>query len=582
MAKLDNHTPRRPGLFALCSAMTCASLAGCAGLSDVDRQTDDLVAKRSSLLLGATVRPELTGRLPEHTPGSESMDEFTPPTTDPASAELNFTPADEKRNVSERLRGFAATPSDKAINLTLDEALKLAQRTSREYLDSQDDYLLAAINLLVERHLWGPRFFATTSAIATATGTDADFVSPLNIINTLRATQRLPSGGEVEARFVWNATEQLREVATDRYTQASSLVLSGNVPLLRGAGRVAREDLTQAERELVYAARLFEQDRRELLVSLSKDYFNLQQQQRQIANQERALELLRRLERRTGALVEAGRLAEFQKNIAASDVLRAEARLANQREQFILAADRFKIRLGLPVAQAIVISSEQMTLPEPQDEPETAAETALAYRLDLQTRRDRTIDAQRNVENARNGLLPDANLVGSATFRTKPGLDQQGVVYETGDAIYSGGVVVNWPLDRKNEALAVRSAQISAERARRDLEQLIDNVVLDARAAVREIDRARFNLDLQERAVQINLRRAKEQEIKADEVTAQQVVDTANALRDAENARDQARTDLANAVLDYLLATGQLRVDRAGVLSLPGSTGSVPGSGAAD
>ncbi|MCU0689157.1 MAG: TolC family protein [Phycisphaerales bacterium] len=349
-------------------------------------------------------------------------------------------------------------------------------------------------------------------------------------------------------------------------------MLSGNLPLLRGAGMVAREDLTQAERDLVYAARRYETARRDLLVEIAREFFSLQQQQRSIANQERALELLRRLERRTGALVEAGRLAEFQRNIAASDVLRGEARLADQRERFILGLDRFKVRLGVPVGTVLTISPDVVTLPEPLIEPGAAAEAALGFRLDLQTQRDRLIDANRRVSNARDGLLPEADLVGSATFRTKPGVGEGGVVYEAGDAIYQGGVQVNWPLDRQQEALATRRAQIEAERSRRDLDALVDTVVLDARASVREIERARFSLQLQERAVQINLRRAKEQEIKADEVTAQQVVDTANALRDAENARDQARTDLSNAVLNHLRVTGQLRVTREGLLQLPGGS----------
>jgi outer membrane protein TolC len=558
--------------FSATSPAVFAALAGCQhGLQGVDRRVDELVQERTASLLGATVTPQLTGRLPARSrlEGiSGILDERTPPTTDPAATELTFTEAPADRDVAARLREFAAVDASMATVLSLDAALAQAQQTSREYADAQDAYLLASINLLVERHLWGPRFFANTSAIATATGTDGNFASPLNI----RASQRLPSGGEVEARWVWNATEQLRETATGKYTQASSLVLSGNLPLLRGAGMVAREDLTQAERDLVYAARRYETARRDLLVEIAREFFSLQQQQRSIANQERALELLRRLERRTGALVEAGRLAEFQRNIAASDVLRGEARLADQRERFILGLDRFKVRLGVPVGTVLTISPDVVTLPEPLIEPGAAAEAALGFRLDLQTQRDRLIDANRRVSNARDGLLPEADLVGSATFRTKPGVGEGGVVYEAGDAIYQGGVQVNWPLDRQQEALATRRAQIEAERSRRDLDALVDTVVLDARASVREIERARFSLQLQERAVQINLRRAKEQEIKADEVTAQQVVDTANALRDAENARDQARTDLSNAVLNHLRVTGQLRVTREGLLQLPGGS----------
>lgn len=580
----------RPDLYALCSVqwlavraqrpalalLTLASalpLAACSDLNDIDRRADDLVRQRSSELLGAVVRPELTSRSLAQAPATLALS--APATRDPSADLLTFTPADPARNVAERLDAYAqpdaqsvpGAPSPR--ELPLSDALRQAQSTSREYLSAQEDYLLAAIDLLIQRHLWGPRFFASTSAELTRTATDGDVTAPLNLINDLRATQRLPSGGELEARFLWSATEQLRDVATDRYQQASELVLSGRVPLLRGAGSIAREDLIQAERDLVYAAREFEQRRRELLVNLTRDYLSLQQQRRAIDNQQRALELLQRLERRTGALVEAGRLAEFQKNIAASDVLRAQARLANQREQFILALDRFKVRLGLPVGDPITIAATSPPVPEPQAEPAQAAQLALQYRLDLQTQADLVADANRAVANANNGLLPDAQLTGSARLRTKPGAREGGAVYETDDAIYTAGVRVDWPLDRNNERAFVRRAQILAERARRELDALTDTVVLESRAAVREIDRARFNLELQEKAVQINLRRAKEQEIKADEVTAQQIVDTANALRDAENARDQARTDLTNAVLDYLLTTGQLRVSREGELMLP-------------
>jgi outer membrane protein TolC len=62
-------------------------------------------------------------------------------------------------------------------------------------------------------------------------------------------------------------------------------VLSGDIPLLRGAGSVAREGLIQAERDLIYQSRSFERSRRTLLVSIARDYFNLLEQQAVIQNQ---------------------------------------------------------------------------------------------------------------------------------------------------------------------------------------------------------------------------------------------------------------------------------------------------------
>ena len=52
--------------------------------------------------------------------------------------------------------------------LSLQDAFRQGQETAREHLTAQEDYLLSAIRLLKERHLWDPRLFASTSAVATA------------------------------------------------------------------------------------------------------------------------------------------------------------------------------------------------------------------------------------------------------------------------------------------------------------------------------------------------------------------------------------------------------------------------------
>ncbi|MCU0689156.1 MAG: hypothetical protein MUE97_05400 [Phycisphaerales bacterium] len=186
--------------FSATSPAVFAALAGCQhGLQGVDRRVDELVQERTASLLGATVTPQLTGRLPARSrlEGiSGILDERTPPTTDPAATELTFTEAPADRDVAARLREFAAVDASMATVLSLDAALAQAQQTSREYADAQDAYLLASINLLVERHLWGPRFFANTSAIATATGTDGNFASPLNIAPAQRRRGRSPLGLE--------------------------------------------------------------------------------------------------------------------------------------------------------------------------------------------------------------------------------------------------------------------------------------------------------------------------------------------------------------------------------------------------
>jgi len=54
--------------------------------------------------------------------------------------------------------------------IDLEEAFRISQRTGREFLTVEEDYIFAAIRLLIERHLWGPRLFNDTSATVSGAG----------------------------------------------------------------------------------------------------------------------------------------------------------------------------------------------------------------------------------------------------------------------------------------------------------------------------------------------------------------------------------------------------------------------------
>ena len=59
--------------------------------------------------------------------------------------------------------------------------------------------------------------------------------------------------------------------------------------------------------------------------------------------------------------------------------------------------------------------------------------------------------------------------------------------------------------------------------------------------------------------------------VKSADVRKDEILDTAQALLRARNARDRAETRVRTSILDYLLVTGQMRVDRDGLLEpLPG------------
>lgn len=555
---------RTSGTLALVAAVL---LTGCTrGPMSVDDQISRLTRRTSD---SVRTLPESPRPISERLDALRQANPKAPPTTNPESEELTFVAADESRDVGQRLRTYAAREDEGAELLTLADALRASQRTGREFLSAQERYILAAIALLIERHLWGPRLFNDTSVRLSGDGDDGRFDHALSVINTLRATQRLPSGGSVEAAWLWDATEQLRETAGGRYRQSSALVLRGDVPLLRGAGEVAREDLIQRERDLIYAAREFERFRRTYLLDIATDYFELQNTRAAIANQERQLESLRLNARRVAARVEAGRVEAFEKGIADNEVLSAEASLASLRESYILGLERFKIRLGFSTDRRIALAADTLELPEPEIDLDAAARLALEYRLDLQNTRDRLDDRRRAVANARNALLPDLRLGGSVTLPTDDDERVGGVDFTPDDTRYEVSASLGLPLDREQERLRLRASIIELERAAREYDRARDDVVVSVRSALRRVDLARFQLRLADQQIEINRQRRRGLELRADLVDAQRVVDAENALLAAENQRDRARTNLRIAVLNYLLETDQLRVTRDGLLQPP-------------
>jgi outer membrane protein TolC len=537
-------------------------------MSGLDREIQRLVENRSGALGNDAVPPDYTFTDPNDVlPGRNAFEE-TPSTVNPNADQLQFdprAPADAETRLN-RLDQYLDIPRQATV-VDLTEALRIAQVSSREYVNAEEDYILDAIRLLQERHLWGPRFFDDIEARITAFNQDAqggDYSVAADIINTLRVTQRLPYGGNVEARLVTVLTDELRNGATEDYTSSSDIILNAEIPLLRGAGMVAREELIQAERNVVYGARRFERFRREHFVDICSDYFDLLLLRQNIENQIASVNSVRTEQQRLDALFNSGRRSAFEVNNFRQRVLTGENDVLNAKEIYRVALDRFKNRIGIPLEEEIELAPVDLTLPEPNITPTNAALLALNYRLDLQNRVDQIDDARRSVAVAKNNLLPDFNLSGAATIPTQSDRRLGGANFRTDEGDYTVAARFSLPLDRQIERLSLRAVTISLERAIRELDNFINNVIIDARQAARDIDRAQFSILQQEETIRINELRVEELTLKIDVVQSLDIITAQNDLLDSRNARDRAIRDYRVAILRYLLTTGQMRVNDAG------------------
>jgi hypothetical protein len=365
------------------------------------------------------------------------------------------------------------------------------------------------------------------------------------------------------------ATDQLDDYLSNTDTQSADIVLEAAIPLLRGAGEVAQESLIQSRRNLIYAAREFEQFRRDYFYDLAADYLTLVVQLQSIANGVRQVERSAAVEARTKALVESGRTEPFQADLATQNTLFALDRLTSQREAYVLSLDRFKRRIGVDIAERVDIDPVQFELPPPRVDPNEALATAFRLRLDLQTEADRVADFNRRVAIARNNQLADLDLILANNLPTDPTRERSGLDFEPGYDEFSARVVFSAPLDRTEEDLELREAQIEAEQALRRYETARDNAAIEVRQAARGIERSQFSLAIQEKNVQASMNRQAAIDAAPDRATARDRTEAVDALRRAQDSLDAAKRDLQLAILRYLNATGQMRIAPNGHLLPP-------------
>lgn len=450
--------------------------------------------------------------------------------------------------------------------LDLFQSIEYAVQHSRTYQTRMEDLYLAALNVTLERHLFSPRPFVRTGLTYDGGQQDVDYRSALTASTSAGIRQQLPYGGEIVASTLVSFVNALNGNVTDG--ENAVLALSGTVPLLRGAGMVNLEPLIQSERSLVYEVRSFERFRRDFVVDLASQYFRLLTRQQAIANRRANYLSLADLTERTQALYAAGRLNFLQVQRSLQQQLSAENALVNAQAAYESALDDFKITLGIPVEEPLDIVPVALDVDVPDLNRIDPLELALIYRLDLTTAADQVEDARRNVQVAKNGLLPELNLTADASVGNRAGTAARSI--DSRDLQYSAGVTLDLPVDRVAERNSYRRSLITLDRAQRSFDLTRDNILADVRSAIRGIRSAELSVQIQRRAVDLAQRRleySNELLLQGRSSDSRDVTEAQSSLLSAQDSLDSAQADLQIQVLQFLRDTGTLRVDpKAGAL----------------
>jgi outer membrane protein TolC len=267
-----------------------------------------------------------------------------------------------------------------------------------------------------------------------------------------------------------------------------------------------------------------------------------------------------KLTEQTQAQYSVGRLNFLGVQQALQAQLFAESDLVNSQQSYDAAVDQYKLLLGMPIDLPVDVVGEQLDVASPDLEHTAPEKLAIEFRLNLKTAEDQIDDARRRVDVAKNELLPQVDLTGSAALgdaNTDPRLD-----FGHGHQ-FSAGISVDLPVDRVAERNDYRRSLITLQQATRNYAGLRDQVIVQVRTAVRTIFSAQTNLTIQRRNTDLALRRLEYSYdlLKLGAAQSRDVVEAQQSLLSAEDGYEGALSNYQVAVLSYLQSTGTLRVD---------------------
>lgn len=596
---------------AACVVAFPAVLVGCRSAQDWRRQAD----KREKENLEA-VQMEVSGRTeplvietPAETLRRRLLLDQHLATSDLASLGIRDLPADRYWQPEKRLLdgsegeqpGVRDMVGTNALEIGLLDAVRIAAHNSREYQANKETLYQAALALDLEDNEFRTIFSGLLSGEASTYRSEGERTGSHDEKGNLGLSRKFSNGMRFTGAIALNLAGML---TGDKATAWGSLAdMSVSIPLLRGSGTLVNtESLTQAQRNLLYAVRTFEQKKREFVVSVSESYLALLLAKRKRQNEDDNYKRVIVSTRRSRRMADASRLSQSDFDQSHQSELSARASWIASCQSYESTLDGFKITLGLPPDARITPRDADLAAlqeyvekfaktelgeydmgekgkplkleaPDSVDEGAMKLETdraiAIAFtnRADFLSFRDRIEDAQRKLLIAEDALRAEVTLGGraSALEEASSGLGRTGADHASLNLNkWKGNALLNidLPFERTAERNAYRNALISMEQAVRAYQGEEDALKRAIRQDMRQLSQTKEQLKIQFVAVQLAERRVRNQDLlmQAGRADMTVVLDSQAALVSAQNSLYAAITSYRGQELELQRDLGLLDV----------------------
>ena len=244
---------------------------------------------------------------------------------------------------------FASGASSTADRLTLEDVVDIALLNSREYQTQKESLFLVSLALSQERFAYANKFSNFGN------GTDLGFThnralgiteNNLSIPSGVAGDKLLVTGGDVLASFANNILLTFNGPSGFAADVSSNILIDFTQPLLQRDIRF--EGLTQAERNVVYAARNFARFRKQFFVDFASSYYRLILSFRQIEIESQNYFSLVRAFNQAEAEFGAGSVPRVQVDQVEQNLLNARGSLIGTCNGVEQSLDSLKISMGIP------------------------------------------------------------------------------------------------------------------------------------------------------------------------------------------------------------------------------------------
>ncbi len=234
-------------------------------------------------------------------------------------------------------------------------AVDLALLHNRGYQTQYEQLYLNALNLSLNRYDFHSRWFGGNDTSFDAQGDGAAASRLLSTSNDLGFTRDFVGGGQfltnIANAFVWQLGGGPNTNAV-----STNLIFTLTQPLLRGAFRHVRmENLTQAERTLLYGVRDFVRFRRQFYLDTVEQYLNLLTIVQGLKNTRANVNALESNLRETEELLLRELASPLQVDQVLQDYQQGRLNLLSAEQGLQDTLDAFKFSLGLPPEAPILL-----------------------------------------------------------------------------------------------------------------------------------------------------------------------------------------------------------------------------------